>query len=80
MGPVVAAPTREEIQLLDATGVSAWAISIGIKPEHAAKLEAGEVDGRALLLVTRDDLTACGIPIGPSLKIMAALQPYVYPG
>ena len=66
--------------MLDATGVSMWAESIGIKPEHAAMLKAQDVDGPALLLVTRNDLTVWGITGGPSLKIMAALQPYVHPG
>ena len=42
--------------------------------KHALKLKEQEVDGIALLLLTKEDLMKAGIPLGPAAGLVAAIE------
>ena len=50
-----------------------WARKI-VAEKHALKLKEQEVDGSALLLLTKEDLMKAGIPLGPAANLAAAIE------
>ena len=52
-----------------------WASeSVGIDDEDAKKLVDQKINGEALLKVTEEKLRQVGIPLGPAIKLMEAIN------
>jgi hypothetical protein len=47
---------------------------VGIRQEHADQLAAQEINGQALLKMTENKLRSYGIPGGPAIQIMDAIE------
>ena len=69
-------PTADDVRKFTVEGVRQWAVvTVGIDVKHAAKLVAQEIDGEALLEVTKEDLVKFyGMPGGPAMKLMKAIN------
>ena len=66
--------TPDVVRSWGATGVKQWAMTVdGITEVHADILVAQEIDGAALLLVTKEELMADGMKRGPALLLMNAV-------
>ena len=68
-------PTADDVREFTVEDVLKWASeSVGIDDEDAKKLVDQEIDGEALLKVTKEDLMQVDIPIGPAIKLMKAIK------
>ena len=69
-------PTADVVRKFTVEDVRQWAVvTVGIDVKHAAKLVAQEIDGEALLEVTKEDLVKFyGMPGGPAMKLMKAIN------
>ncbi len=67
-------PDRSKVNDWSVEEVARWAlIDVKIVPRHVAILVKQEVDGRALLVQTKDDLRSYGLLGGPASVIFDAI-------
>ena len=68
-------PTADVVRKFTVEDVRQWAVvTVGIDDEDAKKLVDQEIDGEALLKVTKEDLMQVDIPGGPAIELMEAIN------
>ena len=67
--------TMERLKTFSEEQVVEWLGSVGIKSEKTNKaIVSEEISGEALLLMSKEDLVASGIPAGSAVRIIAQVQ------
>lgn len=65
----------KKVQEWTSDEVECWAVEkVNIDKEDAAKLLVNKISGRALLKMSENNFIQCGIPLGPTLLLLEALQ------
>jgi len=74
-GKTLLTQPADELRKLSIDGVYDWAVkTAGLEEEDAAILKKQKIDGKSLFKLTEDKLLAYGMPGGPAIELMDALD------
>jgi hypothetical protein len=75
LAPPALGAAAAALRALDAHGVAAWAAaSVGVASRHVRVLLEQEIDGAALLSLTKGELLSIGLPHGPASAVARAVD------
>jgi len=74
-GKTLLSQPADELRKLSIDGVYDWAVkTAGLSKKNAAILKKQEISGKSLFDLTKEELLAYGMPGGPAIELMRALD------